>query len=82
MIVLAVAAAGVQIYESKPKPAGGFQWSLKVPQAELKSMSGEVIGKHGAGPSWTFNDGSSIVGGVPPLENVAAPGSIPWLLVA
>jgi hypothetical protein len=38
VIVLAVAAEGVQIYESKPNPAG-FQWSLKVPQAELKSMS-------------------------------------------
>ena len=39
VIVLAVAAEGVQIYESKPNSAGGFQWSLKVPQAELKSMS-------------------------------------------
>ena len=81
-IVLTVAAEGVQIYESKPNPGGGFQWSLKVPQAELKSMSGEVMGKHGAGPSWTLNDGSGIVGSLPPLENVAAPGSIPWLLVA
>jgi hypothetical protein len=82
VIALAVAAEGVQIYESKPNPAGGFQWSLKAPQAELKSMSGEVIGKHGAGPSWTLNDGSSIVGSLPPLESVAVPGSIPWLLVA
>jgi hypothetical protein len=82
VIALVVAAEGVQIYESKTNPAGGFQWSLKVPQAELKSMSGEVIGKHGAGPSWTLNDGSSIVGGLPPLQSLAAPGSIPWLLVA
>ena len=28
-IVLAVAAEGEQIYESKPNPAGGFQWSLE-----------------------------------------------------
>jgi hypothetical protein len=82
LIVLAVAAEGVQIYESKPDPAGGFQWSLKAPDAELKSTSGEVLGNHGAGPSWTLNDGSSIVGSLPPLRNVAAPGSIPWLLVA
>src|SRR5258708_346153 len=82
VIVLAVAAEGVQIYESKPNPAGGFHSSLKVPQAELKSMSGEVLGKHGAGPSWTLNDGSGIVGSLPPLKNVAAPGNIPWLLVA
>ena len=81
-IVLAVVGDGVQIYESKPNPAGGFQWVLKAPEAELKSLSGETLGKHGAGPSWTLNDGSSIVGSVPPLKNVAIPKSIPWLLVA
>jgi hypothetical protein len=81
-IVLAVAAEGVQIYESKPNPSGGFQWSLKAPEAELKSVSGQVLGKHGAGPSWTLSDGSSIVGSLPPLKNMAAPGSIPWLLIA
>ena len=81
-IVLAVAAEGVQIYESKPNPSGGFQWSLKAPEAELKSVSGQVLGKHGAGPSWSLSDGSSIVGSLPPLKNLAAPGSIPWLLIA
>jgi len=81
-IVLAVAAEGVQIYESKPNPAGGFQWSLKAPEAQLKSASGQILGTHGTGPSWTLNDGSSIVGNVPPLKSVAAPGSIPWLLIA
>lgn len=82
-IVLAVAAEGVQIYESKPHPGGGFQWSLKAPDALLKNAYGEVVGKHGAGPSWTLNDGSSIVGSLPPLKNVAADSrSIPWLLIA
>jgi len=81
-IVLAVAAEGVQIYESKPNPSGGFQWSLKAPEAVLKSASGQVLGKHGAGPSWTLNDGSSIVGSLPPLKNMAASGTIPWLLIA
>src|SRR6516225_12212501 len=81
-IVLAVAAEGVQIYESKPNPSGGFQWSLKAPEAVLKSASGQVLGKHGAGPSWTLNDGSSIVGDLPPSKNVAVYGTIPWLLIA
>jgi hypothetical protein len=81
-IVLAVVADGVQIYESKSNPTGGFQWSLKAPEAELKNPAGEIVGKHGAGPSWTLNDGSSIVGSVPPLKSVATPKSIPWLLVA
>lgn len=81
-IVLALVADGVQIYESKPNPAGGFQWSLKAPEAELKNAAGEILGKHGAGPSWTLKDSSSIVGSVPPLKNLAAPASIPWLLIA
>ena len=81
-IVLALVADGVQIYESKPNPSGGFQWSLKAPEAELKNTAGEILGKHGAGPSWTLNDSSSIVGSVPPLKNLAAPASIPWLLIA
>jgi Protein of unknown function (DUF3455) len=81
-IVVAVVADGAQIYESKPIPGGGFVWSLKAPEAELKSLSGEILGKHGAGPSWTFNDGSSVVGNVPPLKNLAAPQSIPWLSIA
>src|SRR5258708_28940986 len=76
-IVLALVADGVQIYESKPNPAGGFQWSLKAPEAELKNMAGEILGKHGAGPSWTLNDSSSIVGTVPPVKNLPAPAGIP-----
>ena len=81
-IVLAVTADGVQIYESKPNPSGGFQWSLKGPEAQLKSMSGEILGKHGAGPSWTLNDGSSIVASIPALKNLPASKSVPWLLLA
>jgi Protein of unknown function (DUF3455) len=81
-IVLALVADGVQIYESKPNSSGGFQWSLKAPEAELKSLTGDIVGKHGAGPSWTLNDGSSVVGSVPALKNSAASAGIPWLLVA
>jgi Protein of unknown function (DUF3455) len=81
-IVLAVAAEGVQIYESKPDPNGSLQWALKAPEAELRSPSGDLLGKHTAGPSWTLNDGSGIVASLPPMKNVASPGTIPWLLLA
>jgi uncharacterized protein DUF3455 len=81
-IVLALVADGVQIYESKPNASGSFQWSLKAPEAELKNLTGEILGKHGAGPSWTLNDGSSIVGSVPALKNSATSAGVPWLLVA
>jgi hypothetical protein len=82
VVLLAVVGEGVQIYESKSNPAGGFQWSLKAPEADLKSASGETLGKHGAGPRWTLNDGSSIVGSVPPLKSVPISNSVPWLLLS
>ena len=82
-IVLAVAAEGVQIYQSKPNSTGAYEWAFKAPEAELKSLTGEVLGKHFAGPSWSLSDGSQWVGNLPPLKAVPAPdaGSVPWLLV-
>src|SRR5258708_8189718 len=43
-IVLAVVSSGVQIYESKPNPAGGFHGVLKVPVAQLKNLSVAFLG--------------------------------------
>ena len=83
-IVLSVLAEGVQIYESKVNSTGACEWALKAPEAQLKSLSGEVLGKHYGGPSWSLNDGSQLVGNLPPLKTVSAPDgrNIPWLLVA
>ncbi len=83
-LLYAANAEGVQIYESKPAPAGGFQWVLKAPEATLKTLAGETFAKHGAGPSWTANDGSKIVGKIPPLTSIKPKDTknIPWLLVA
>ncbi len=41
-----------------------------------------AVGSHGAGPVWTWKDGSSILGTV--MQKVPAPdaGSIPWLLLS
>jgi hypothetical protein len=81
-LVLALAADGVQIYEAKPSAAGGFQWALKAPEAELKNSSGETVGKHFGGPSWIANDGSQVVGALPPLSSSPAGTNIPWLVLA
>ena len=83
-IVLAVAAHGVQIYETKRNATRAYEWAFKAPEAELKSLTGEVLGKHYGGPSWSLNDGSQFVGSLPPVKAVSAPeaGNIPWLLVA
>ena len=59
-LVWAVVGEGVQIYEAKSNPAGGYKWALKAPEAELKDLSGKLVGKHFAGPVWSANDGSEI----------------------
>jgi Protein of unknown function (DUF3455) len=83
-VVLAVASEGVQIYESKPGSTGAYEWVLEAPEAELKNLSGEVLGKHFGGPTWSLNDGSQLVGNLPPLKIVNDPDgrNIAWLLVA
>jgi Protein of unknown function (DUF3455) len=83
-VVLAVIGEGAQIYESKSKASGVYEWALKAPEAELKSLSGEVIGKHFGGPTWALSDGSQVVGTVPPLKSQNSPEgrNIAWLLLA
>lgn len=83
-IVLAIEGEGVQIYQSRAKAAGEYEWVFKAPEAELKSFTGEILGKHFAGPTWSLSDGSQLVGSLPPLKTVSAPNQqdIPWLLIA
>jgi uncharacterized protein DUF3455 len=81
-VVLALAAEGVQIYEAKSDPVHGLQWALKAPEAELRNLAGELIVKHFAGPSWRANDGSEIIGALPPLTTSPAGRNIPWLVVS
>lgn len=83
-IVLVADGEGVQIYESKTNATGGYDWTLKAPEAELKSLTGEILGKHFAGPTWSLSDGSELAGSLPPIKAVGAPNKqdIPWLLIA
>jgi hypothetical protein len=81
-VVLTLAAEGVQIYEAKSDPVHGLQWALKAPEAELRNLSGELVVKHFAGPSWRANDGSQITGALPPLTTSPAGLNIPWLVIA
>jgi hypothetical protein len=55
-----------------------------MPEAELKDLSGQLVGKHFAGPGWSANDGSEVVGALPPLKTWTSQDSknIAWLLVA
>jgi hypothetical protein len=76
-------AEGVQIYECKAKKTdpAAFEWDLKAPEADLFDDRGDKAGSHGAGPSWTANDGSKVV--AVKTASAPAPGgrAVPWLLL-
>jgi hypothetical protein len=69
--VLAVDARGVQHYGCE---AG--VWTLVAPEAVLVA-DGREVGTHGAGPTWTHADGSSVVGKKAAAATVDAT-AIPW----
>lgn len=80
-VVHVVEGRGVQIYECKQQDAK-FAWVFVAPEAKLfDRTSGEQVGTHGAGPQWTWKDGSSVSGVV--KEKVASShmDSVPWLLL-
>ena len=55
---------GVQVYKCAPQD-GGFQWALEMPVAKLFDPdTHQEVGTHSVGPTWTWNDGSSITGKV------------------
>ena len=85
-----VHAEGAQIYTCTASgdagaDAGGssYAWLLKAPDAKLYDANGVQVGTHGAGPSWTYGDGS-VATGVKVIELPSpSPSSdaIPWLLL-
>jgi hypothetical protein len=72
---------GVQVYKCAPQD-GGFQWALEMPVATLfDPASHQALGTHSVGPTWTWNDGSSITGNVIEKLPSSDPANVPWLLV-
>ena len=83
-LAVTLKGAGVQNYECRPKAdaAGGYDWVFVAPEAVLKDRSDAIVGRHFAGPTWEYGDGSQVTGKV--LATVSAPqaGNIPWLLLS
>lgn len=76
-----VQGVGVQIYRCAQTDSH-YSWTLQEPQAELVDVgSHTVVGTHGKGPTWTWRDGSAVIGML--LRQKPAPDAtnIPWLLV-
>ena len=86
-------AMGAQIYictasggPSLDGGAGGagattYGWLLKAPDAKLYDSSGTQVGTHGAGPSWTWRDGSVANGTKVAELNAPIADAISWLLL-
>jgi len=75
-------AVGAQIYGCAAKPgSGGFEWTLKAPEAVLTDGSGKPAIKHFAGPTWQANDGSQVVGEIAARADAPGGQAIPWLLL-
>ncbi|MGA7155548.1 MAG: DUF3455 domain-containing protein [Acidobacteriaceae bacterium] len=73
---------GVQVYECSPQN-GTYQWVLQMPVATLfDPKTHQAVGTHSQGPTWTWNDGSSITGKVIHKQPAHDPANAPWLLVA
>jgi hypothetical protein len=76
-------ARGVQVYRCESAGADDprVSWVLVGPDAILYDASGQVIGKHYAGPTWESKDGSKVVGAVAAKIDSPDPGSVAWLLL-
>lgn len=80
-LALTVPARGVQIYECRQAGVEAPRWAFVAPEAALLDAQGRAIGRHGAGPHWTFEGGPSITGRVAARGDAPAPDAIPWLLL-
>ena len=87
-------AVGAQIYTCMASAAsnadGGagvdagattYAWVLKAPDAKLYDSSDTQVGTHGAGPSWTWRDGSVANGAKVAELNAPVADAISWLLL-
>src|SRR5262249_45732873 len=73
-LVIQLAAKGTQNYKCQSATAGGAEWKLVAPEAELSTIPGGApAGTHGAGPSWTLTDGSGAKGDAANAKKAPSP---------
>ena len=80
-LVLQAHATGDQIYTCKAEASNGFAWTLQSPEATLFDSEGKPVGKHLAGPTWKWMDGSEAKAKLAASAPSPEPDSIPWLLL-
>ncbi len=82
-LAVTLKGAGLQNYECRVKAdgAGGYDWVFVAPEAVLRNPDGVLVGKHYAGPSWEYGDGSKVTGKVLAMAPAPRAGNLPWLLL-
>jgi hypothetical protein len=80
VLILQTQAQGEQIYQCTLE-AGQIQWQFKAPDAVLFDAQGRQIGRHYAGPTWEFNDGSRITAKLVRKQDATTAKAVPWLLL-
>ncbi len=78
--ILTLHATGSQIYSCQ-QSAHAFQWTFFAPAARLFDPAGNEVATHGDGPTWNYQDSSSIQGIVQAKRSAPDPADIPWLLL-
>ena len=76
--ILTLHAEGAQVYECKTSADGALAWAFREPIATLFS-DGKTVGRHYAGPTWEYTDGSAVVGQVLGTAPGQVAMDIPWL---
>lgn len=78
-VVLTVIGHGVQIYRCE-QSGNATVWAYVAPEAQLYA-NGQAVGSHGEGPTWTYNDGSSVAGRVVATVPSSNATAIPLVLL-
>jgi len=78
VLVAAVNATGVQVYECKTGADGKLAWQFREPVATLIA-DGKTVGRHYAGPQWEMADGSAVSAKVSARAPAASGNDIPQL---
>ncbi len=74
-------AAGAQIYVCAKNVKGELAWAFREPIATL-IQDGKTVGRHFAGPTWEFAEGSHVLGKLTGKAPGKTAADIPWLKLA
>jgi hypothetical protein len=78
---LTVEGRGFQIYRCTQQNTT-YAWVFQSPETTLfDPTTHQQMGTHSAGPTWTWKDGSAIVGKVIQTSPSTDPSAIPWLIL-